>query len=76
MWHLVVIHCRIIGLSVKSMSGLIEDVTGEDEEHIIDHLVEVYSSWMDDAISNYNSDFYYQSRDYIYICYKEGKICE
>ena len=55
---------------------LIEDVTGEDEEHIIDHLVEVYSSWMDDAISNYNSDFYYQSRDYIYICYKEGKICE
>ena len=55
---------------------LIEDVTGEDEEHIIDHLVEVYSSWMDDAISNYNSDFYYQSRDYIYICYKVGKICD
>ena len=55
---------------------LIEDVTGEDDEHIIAHLVEVYSSWMDDAISNYNSDFYYQSRDYIYICYKEGKICE
>ena len=47
---------------------LIEDVIGEDEENIIDHLVEVYSSWIDDAISNYNSDFYYQSRDYIYIC--------
>ena len=55
---------------------LIEDVTGKDEEHIIDNLVEVYTSWIDDAISNYNSDFYYQSRDYIYICYKEGEICE
>lgn len=42
---------------------LIEDVTGEDEdeddEHLIDHLMEVYTSWIDDAISNYNSDFYY-----------------
>ncbi len=55
---------------------LIEDVTGEDEEHIIDHLVEVYTSWIDDAISNYNTDFYYQPRDYIYECYKEGKIFE
>lgn len=46
---------------------LIEDVTGEDEddEHLIDHLMEVYTSWIDDAISNYNSDFYYQSRDYL-----------
>lgn len=55
---------------------LIEDVTGEDEERIIDCLIEVYTSWIDDAISNYNSDFYYQSRDYIYECYKEGKIFE
>ena len=55
---------------------LIEDVTGEDEEHIIDHLVEVYTSWIDDAISNYNTDFYYHPRDYIYECYKEGKIFE
>ena len=32
---------------------LIEDVTGEDEddEHLIDHLMEVYTSWIDDAIS-------------------------
>ena len=55
---------------------LIEDVTGEDEERVIDCLIEVYTSWIDDAISNYNTDFYYQPRDYIYECYKEGKIFE
>lgn len=56
---------------------LIEDVTGEDEdnEHLIDHLMEVYTSWIDDAISNYNSDFYYQSRNYLFACYQEGEIC-
>ena len=55
---------------------LIEDISGDDEEHVIDKLMEVYSSWTDAAISNYNTDFYYQSRGYIYACYKEGKILE
>lgn len=54
---------------------LIEDVTGDESDSIIEHIVEVYSSWIDDAISNYNTDFYYQSREYIFECYKEGKIC-
>lgn len=54
---------------------LIEDVSGEDIEHIVEWLVEVYTSWIDGVISNYNTDFYYQSREYIYECYKEGKIC-
>lgn len=54
---------------------LIEDVCGEDEDHVVEYLMEVYTSWIDDALSNYNTDFYYQSRDYIYQCYKEGKIC-
>lgn len=54
---------------------LIEDVCGEDTEHIVQTLMEVYTSWMDETISNYNTDFYYQSREYIYECYKEGKIC-
>ena len=55
---------------------LIEDVAGDDEEHIIDCLMEIYASWIDAAISNYNTDFYYQSRDYIYECYKEGTVLE
>lgn len=54
---------------------LIEDVSGDDIEHIIDRLMEVYTSWIDAVISNYNTDFYYQSREYICLCYLEGKIC-
>ena len=53
---------------------LIQDayVDGEDE---IQLLMAIYSSWISEAISNYNSDFYYQPRDYIYECYKENKVC-
>lgn len=54
---------------------LIEDVSGDREESLVERLIEVYTSWIDDVISNYNSDFYYQSRDYIRECYLEGKIC-
>ena len=55
---------------------LIEDTAQEDTDAaIVDKLMEVYTSWIDNAISNYNSDFYYQSRDYIAECYREGKIC-
>lgn len=55
---------------------LIEDVSGENEEELIDRLMEVYTSWIDEVISNYNTDFYYQSRDYIFECYREGQICD
>ena len=55
---------------------LIEDVSREDIEHIMERLMDVYTSWIDDAISNYNTDFFYQSREYIHECYKEGKVCE
>lgn len=55
---------------------LIEDVCRDDEEHIIDYLMEVYTSWIDDALSDYNSYFYYQSREYIYASYKEGDFCD
>lgn len=50
---------------------LIEDVCGEDT---IGTLQEVYASWIDGSISDYNSDFYYQPRDYIRECYREGKV--
>jgi hypothetical protein len=53
---------------------LIEDVAGDDLEGIVHYLMQVYSSWIDQALSNYNTDFYYQSRDYIYECYKVGEI--
>ena len=50
---------------------LIEDVGGDD---IIETLIEVYNSWISDAISNFNSDFYYQSREYIFKCYQQGEL--
>ena len=54
---------------------LIEDACGDDEERVIECLMDVYTSWIDDKLSNYNTDFYYQSRGYIHECYKEGTIC-
>lgn len=54
---------------------LVEDITGDNIDSIVDSIIEIYSSWIDEVISNYNSDFYYQSREYICECYKEGRIC-
>ena len=54
---------------------LIEDLSGSREEDVLKNLMEVYTSWIDGVISNYNSDFYYQSREYILACYREGRVC-
>ena len=51
---------------------LIED--SYEEQEIVDGLLEVYHSWIADVILNFNSDFFYQSREYIAVCYKEGEI--
>lgn len=51
---------------------LIEDI-GTDET-IVDTLMEIYQSWMDDFLSDYNIAVYYQPREYIAVCYKEGRI--
>ena len=54
---------------------LIEDISENSECSIIEWIIKIYSSWIDDAISNYNTDLYYQSREYWCECYKEGRIC-
>lgn len=51
---------------------LIEDCY--EDTNVINGTKEVYGSWLADKILNFNSDLYYQSRDYIAACYKEGKI--
>lgn len=51
---------------------LIED--SYEEKKIVDGILEVYHSWIADVILNFNSDFFYQSREYIAVCYKEGEI--
>ncbi|MDE6852554.1 MAG: hypothetical protein K2J67_08695 [Lachnospiraceae bacterium] len=50
---------------------LIEDSCTGD---VIETLVQIYHSWISDMISNYNSDFYYQSREYIAVCFREGTL--
>ncbi len=50
---------------------LIEDVMGQD---VIEALQNVYASWISDSISDYNSDFFYQPRDYISECYRAGEV--
>lgn len=52
---------------------LIEDAA-QEEERVIPTLLAVYASWISDSISNYNSDFFYQPREYIYECYQAGTI--
>lgn len=51
---------------------LIED--SYPDEKIVEGLWEVYHSWIDEHISDYNTDFYCQFRDYIAACYEEGMV--
>ncbi|MBQ7927129.1 MAG: hypothetical protein IJ287_00035 [Methanobrevibacter sp.] len=51
---------------------LIED--NYDENDVFVGIREVYSSWLAEKIFNFNSDLYYQPRDYLAECYKTGKI--
>ena len=51
---------------------LIEDSC--KDEDVISGIVEVYNSWLAEKILNFNSDLYYQSREYIATCFKEGKL--
>ena len=53
---------------------LIEDVFPENER--VRGLMDVFSSWMADEILNFNSDLYYQSREYLAECYRCGEIID
>lgn len=50
---------------------LIEDVYGEKAA---EGIWKVYHSWIDEHLSDYNTDFYFQSRDYIAACYNSKEI--
>ena len=56
----------------KVYQRLIEDTLTDD--NLIPHIMEVYNSWVSDGICNYNTDFYYQPRAYIALCYKENRL--
>ena len=53
---------------------LIEDVQpNENVDIIIETLFKVYNSWVSDSISRFNTDFYYQNREYIKECFLTNK---
>ena len=49
-------------------------MVNNNPEQYIDTLMQVLSSWIIDKIDNYNSSMYYESPEYIYACYEEGKV--
>ena len=51
---------------------MIED--SYSDEDILEGIWVVYHSWIVDSISDYNTDFYYQPRDYIAACYVKGHV--
>lgn len=58
----------------KVYARLIEDVS--DEDTIVETTLQVFTSWIDSLLSDYNSAFYYQSRDYIAECYRQETILD
>ena len=51
---------------------LVEDTS--DEEHVVEGIRKVFSSWIAERILNFNSDLFYQPREYIAECYRAGVI--
>lgn len=58
----------------RSMQGLIEDVS--DEDNIVETILQVFTSWIDSLLSDYNAAFYYQPRDYIAECYRQKTVLD
>ena len=57
----------------KVYARLIEDVFDGD---VTSTLLRVFDSPIGDAISNFNSDFFYQPRDYIKVQYQAGQVVD
>lgn len=57
----------------KLYKRLIVMINNNKDEYV-KTLIDVLSSWIIEKIDNYNSSMYYESPEYIYECYKAGKI--
>ena len=44
--------------------------------NVLDVLFEVFTSWIDERISDFNSAFYYQPRDYVAACWLDGAVID
>ena len=71
---LAMLPCLICKRGKEALPRQIEDVSGEAD--VVDTLINVYDSWIDAKLSDYNSAFYYQPRDYIAECYRQGAVLD
>lgn len=77
-----ILHCEPIEKVANEFIGICGitegdfDNVSECQYTVSDYwdIGELYHSWIDAHISDYNTDFYYQPRDYIAACYQEGEI--
>ena len=58
----------------KLYSIMVEDCAEPGKE--AEELMNIFSSFISDAISNFNSDLYYQNPDYLEWSYREGKLLD
>lgn len=56
----------------KVFAWLIAELDGGQD--VVGTLLKVYSSWIADALSDYNSDLFYQSTEYLAGCFKAGRV--
>ena len=60
----------------KVYKRLLLEIEKETGANIIDLLANVFSSPIAQKIDDFNSSMYYESPEYIYESYKQGKPCE
>ena len=58
----------------KLYSIMIEDCAKPGDE--VSELMKIFSSFISDEISDFNTDLYYQNPDYIECSYREGKLLD
>ena len=58
----------------KLYSIMIEDCAAPGEE--VQELINIFSSFISDEISRFQTDLYYQNPDYIECSYREGKLLD
>ena len=58
----------------KLYSIMIEDCAKPGEE--LQELLNIFSSFISDEISNFNTDLYYQNPDYLEWSYREGRLLD
>ena len=63
-------HC----LSFEQVSDEVVEVYKIKEGKEAEELIKIFTSFISDEISDFNTDLYYQNPDYIECSYKEGQL--